>query len=159
LTSATFSGAATTRGPEDDAIFIHGFTSSSAFWAQTVFPELATANRRLFAVDLLGFGDSPKPANCAYTLRDHVEAIERSLVDPLGLDSFHLVSHSMGCTVAIALAARNPARVKSITLVAPVRNRSELILRYTVLSAHDVALHICSSRTSCLAKRRRARRR
>ncbi|KAM0913469.1 hypothetical protein ACQ4PT_012139 [Festuca glaucescens] len=116
-------GAATTgseRGPEDDAIFIHGFTSSSSFWAQTVFPELAAAaNRRLLAVDLLGFGDSPKPANCAYTLRDHVEAIERSLIDPLGLTSFHLVSHSMGCTVAIALAARNPARVKSITLVAP----------------------------------------
>ncbi|KAM0909292.1 hypothetical protein ACQ4PT_014908 [Festuca glaucescens] len=115
--------AATTiseRGPEDDAIFIHGFTSSSSFWAQTVFPELAaTANRRLLAVDLLGFGDSPKPANCAYTLRDHLEAIERSLIDPLNLTSFHLVSHSMGCTVAIALAARNPARVKSVTLVAP----------------------------------------
>nr|XP_051213594.1 probable lysophospholipase BODYGUARD 4 isoform X2 [Lolium perenne] len=108
------------RGPGDDAIFIHGFTSSSSFWAETVFPELAAAeNRRLLAVDLLGFGDSPKPANCAYTLRDHVEAIERSLIEPLGLASFHLVSHSMGCTVAIALAARNPARVRSITLVAP----------------------------------------
>ncbi|KAK1677826.1 hypothetical protein QYE76_038674 [Lolium multiflorum] len=118
-------GAATERserGPGCDAIFIHGFTSSSSFWARTVFPELAAAaaDRRLLAVDLLGFGDSPKPANCAYTLRDHVEAIERSLVDPLGLSSFHLVSHSMGCTVAIALAARNPARVRSITLVAPL---------------------------------------
>ncbi|KAF7013869.1 hypothetical protein CFC21_027916 [Triticum aestivum] len=105
----------------DDAIFIHGFTSSSSFWAQTVFPEPAAANhRRLIAVDLLGFGDSPKPANCAYTLRDHVEAIERSLVDPLHLGSFHLVSHSMGCTIAIALAAKHPARVKSVTLVAPL---------------------------------------
>lgn len=103
----------------DDAIFIHGFTSSPSFWAQTVFPELATANRRLLAVDLLGFGGSPKPANCAYTLGDHVEAIERSLIDPLNLTSFHLVSHSMGCTVAIALAAKHPARIKSITLVAP----------------------------------------
>ncbi|CAM0907577.1 unnamed protein product [Alopecurus aequalis] len=122
---------------EDDAIFMHGFTSSSSFWAQTVFPEMATANRRrLLAVDLLGFGDSPKPANCAYTLRDHVEAIERSLIDPLHLRSFHLVSHSMGCTVAVALAAKHPARVKSITLVAPV---------------------ICCSRTYCRAKRRRAR--
>ncbi|KAE8782211.1 lipase 1 [Hordeum vulgare] len=104
----------------DNAIFIHGFTSSSSFWAQTVFPEPAAAShRRLIAVDLLGFGDSPKPANCAYTLRDHVEAIERSLLDPLHLSSFHLVSHSMGCTIAIALAAKHPARVKSITLVAP----------------------------------------
>uniref|UniRef100_A0ACD5YBT5 Uncharacterized protein n=1 Tax=Avena sativa TaxID=4498 RepID=A0ACD5YBT5_AVESA len=110
---------AAATGREDDAIFVHGFTSSSAFWAQTVFPELATANRRLLAVDLLGFGDSPKPANCAYTLRDHVEAIERSVIDPLDITSFHLVSHSMGCIVALALAAKHPARVKSITLVAP----------------------------------------
>ncbi|XP_040257460.1 probable lysophospholipase BODYGUARD 4 isoform X1 [Aegilops tauschii subsp. strangulata] len=117
-------GAEETRSESDrgdDAIFIHGFTSSSSFWAQTVFPEPAAANhRRLIAVDLLGFGDSPKPANCAYTLRDHVEAIERSLVDPLHLGSFHLVSHSMGCTIAIALAAKHPARVKSVTLVAPL---------------------------------------
>ncbi|KAM3392250.1 hypothetical protein ACQJBY_013402 [Aegilops geniculata] len=116
-------GAEETRSESDggdDAIFIHGFTSSSSFWARTVFPEPAAADhRRLIAVDLLGFGDSPKPANCAYTLRDHVEAIERSLVDPLHLGSFHLVSHSMGCTVAIALAAKHPARVKSVTLVAP----------------------------------------
>ncbi|VAH26260.1 unnamed protein product [Triticum turgidum subsp. durum] len=63
--------------------------------------------------------DRPKPVNCAYTLRDHVEAIERSLIDPLHLGSFHLVSHSMGCTIAIALAAKHPARVKSVTLVAP----------------------------------------
>jgi pimeloyl-ACP methyl ester carboxylesterase len=160
------SGArASERGPEDDAIFIHGFTSSSSFWAQTVFPELApAANRRLLAVDLLGFGDSPKPANCAYTLRDHVEAIDRSLIDPLGLSSFHLVSHSMGCTVAIALAARNPARVRSITLVAPVRTRSEYVLRdmYTFCSVDRVvfmALHCMypSSRTSCPAKRGRVR--
>uniref|UniRef100_A0ACD5WQS9 Uncharacterized protein n=1 Tax=Avena sativa TaxID=4498 RepID=A0ACD5WQS9_AVESA len=111
--------AAGTGSHEGDAIFVHGFTSSSSFWAQTVFPELAAANRRLLAVDLLGFGDSPKPANCAYTLRDHVEAIERSLVDPLALASFHLVGHSMGCVVALALAAKHPARVKSVTLVAP----------------------------------------
>uniref|UniRef100_A0A453AMY1 AB hydrolase-1 domain-containing protein n=1 Tax=Aegilops tauschii subsp. strangulata TaxID=200361 RepID=A0A453AMY1_AEGTS len=138
INARDFTGAEETRsesGRGDDAIFIHGFTSSSSFWAQTVFPEPAAANhRRLIAVDLLGFGDSPKPANCAYTLRDHVEAIERSLIDPLHLGSFHLVSHSMGCTVAIALAAKHPARVKSVTLVAPVRTprtRSELDLHYS----------------------------
>uniref|UniRef100_A0A453AKQ0 AB hydrolase-1 domain-containing protein n=1 Tax=Aegilops tauschii subsp. strangulata TaxID=200361 RepID=A0A453AKQ0_AEGTS len=124
INAGDFTGAEETRSESDrgdDAIFIHGFTSSSSFWAQTVFPEPAAANhRRLIAVDLLGFGDSPKPANCAYTLRDHVEAIERSLVDPLHLGSFHLVSHSMGCTIAIALAAKHPARVKSVTLVAPL---------------------------------------
>uniref|UniRef100_A0A0A9B2U5 AB hydrolase-1 domain-containing protein n=1 Tax=Arundo donax TaxID=35708 RepID=A0A0A9B2U5_ARUDO len=118
--------AAGTQGGDDhevsateDAIFIHGFTSSSSFWAETVFPESSILNCRLFAVDLLGFGDSSKPANCMYRLKDHVEAIERSLIEPLSLSSFHLVSHSMGCIIALELAARHPTRVKSITLVAP----------------------------------------
>uniref|UniRef100_J3MP92 AB hydrolase-1 domain-containing protein n=1 Tax=Oryza brachyantha TaxID=4533 RepID=J3MP92_ORYBR len=113
--------ATTTRSDQDDAIFIHGFTSSSSFWSETVFHESSSvlSNCRMFAVDLLGFGKSPKPANCMYRLKDHVEMIERSLIDPLNLSSFHLVSHSMGCIIAIALAAKHPERVRSITLIAP----------------------------------------
>ncbi|GJN33457.1 hypothetical protein PR202_gb22060 [Eleusine coracana subsp. coracana] len=110
----------------EDAIFIHGFTSSSSFWTQTVFRESSSSSVldscRLFAVDILGFGRSPKPGNCKYRLKDHVDAIERSLlVEPNTKlsSSFHLVSHSMGCIIALALAARHPSRVKSITLVAP----------------------------------------
>ncbi|BAF22590.1 probable lysophospholipase BODYGUARD 4 [Oryza sativa Japonica Group] len=114
-------GAVTTtqQSGEEDAIFIHGFTSSSSFWA-TVFRESSILNNcRMLAVDLLGFGKSPKPANCMYRLKDHVEMIERSLIDPLNLSSFHLVSHSMGCIIALALAAKHPERVRSITLIAP----------------------------------------
>nr|CAB3503407.1 unnamed protein product [Digitaria exilis] len=106
------------------AVFIHGFTSSSSFWAETVFREgssLLHSSTRLLAVDLLGFGQSPKPGNCMYTLKDHVEAIERTLlIDPPPhnnlMSSFHLVGHSMGCIIALALAAKHPTRVKSITL-------------------------------------------
>uniref|UniRef100_A0A0D9X322 AB hydrolase-1 domain-containing protein n=1 Tax=Leersia perrieri TaxID=77586 RepID=A0A0D9X322_9ORYZ len=111
---------ATKQSDQEDAIFIHGFTSSSSFWAETVFHESSILNNcRMFAVDLLGFGKSPKPANCMYRLKDHVDMIERSLIDPLNLSSFHLVSHSMGCIIATALAAKHPERVRSITLIAP----------------------------------------
>lgn len=104
-------------------IFIHGFLSSSSLWKETVFLNLSkrsSQNYRLFAVDLLGFGRSPKPGDCTYTLRNHVEMIERSVIVPFELNSFHLVAHSMGCVIALALAAKHPASVKSITLVAPV---------------------------------------
>lgn len=118
----------TTRAPNpENAIFVHGFASSSSFWSETVFRESSCIldGCRLFAVDLLGFGRSPKPANCMYRVRDHVEAIERTLIlagdgeSQSLMSSFHLVSHSMGCTIALALAAKHPTRVKSITLVAP----------------------------------------
>ncbi|XP_062166082.1 probable lysophospholipase BODYGUARD 4 isoform X3 [Alnus glutinosa] len=106
----------------ENVIFLHGFLSSSSFWTETVFPNLSETiyhNYRLFAVDLLGFGRSPKPRDCSYTLNNHVEMIEKSVISPFQLDSFHLVAHSMGCIIALALAAKYSNSVKSIILVAP----------------------------------------
>ena len=107
-------------------VFIHGFISSSGFWTETVLPHVsreARARRRLFAVDLLGFGRSPKPADSLYTLREHVEMIERSVIERYKVGPFHIVAHSLGSILALALAVKYPAAVKSITLVAPVRTR------------------------------------
>ncbi|MED6218322.1 hypothetical protein PIB30_025725 [Stylosanthes scabra] len=106
----------------ENVIFLHGFMSSSSFWTETVFPcfsEKVNQDYRLIAIDLLGFGKSPKPRDCNYTLKEHVEIIERSVIQPLQLDTFHLVAHSMGCIIALAIAAKHPTSVKSITLVAP----------------------------------------
>ncbi|XP_076895932.1 putative lysophospholipase BODYGUARD 4 [Bidens hawaiensis] len=105
--------------PTENVIFLHGFMSSSFIWTETIFPELVDPKYRLFAVDLLGFGSSPKPRDCLYTLNDHLEAVEKSVIREFDLKSFHLVAHSMGCIIAIALAAKYPNSLKSITLVAP----------------------------------------
>lgn len=109
--------------PDENVMFLHGFLSSSSLWTERVFPNLSETtklNYRLFAVDLLGFGRSPKPRNSFYTLKDHLEKIEESVIHQFGLNSFHLVAHSMGCLIALALAAKYPNSVKTITLVAPV---------------------------------------
>ncbi|GMH26696.1 hypothetical protein Nepgr_028539 [Nepenthes gracilis] len=106
----------------ENVVFFHGFMSSSSHWTETVFKHLSEPlkeNYRLIAVDLLGFGRSPKPRDISYTLRDHLEMIEKSVIFPYNLKSFHLVAHSMGCVIALALAARYPESVKSLTLVAP----------------------------------------
>ncbi|XP_022633480.1 probable lysophospholipase BODYGUARD 5 isoform X2 [Vigna radiata var. radiata] len=95
---------------------------------ETVFPyfsEKTNHEYRLIGIDLLGFGKSPKPRDCSYTLQDHVEMIEKSVVLPLEMTTFHLVAHSMGCIIALALAAKYPKNVKSITLVAPPYTSSE----------------------------------
>ncbi|PON85924.1 Alpha/beta hydrolase fold [Trema orientale] len=112
----------TNEKPAENVIFLHGFLSSSSLWTETVFPnqsESVKCKYRLFAIDLLGFGRSPKPRDCFYTLKNHLEMIEKSVISQLQLDSFHLVAHSMGCIIAMALAAKHPKSVKSITLVAP----------------------------------------
>ncbi|KAF8397100.1 hypothetical protein HHK36_016007 [Tetracentron sinense] len=106
----------------EDVLFIHGFISSSAFWTETVFPNFSNAAKssyRLFAVDLLGFGRSLKPTDSLYTLREHVDMIERSVIEPYKVKSFHIVAHSLGCILALALAVKYPGSVKSLTLLAP----------------------------------------
>ncbi|KAJ3682067.1 hypothetical protein LUZ60_014640 [Juncus effusus] len=115
------------QGPKDDkmvedVLFIHGFISSSAFWTETVFPNFSVSTKsryRMFAVDLLGFGSSPKPADSLYTLREHIEMIEKSVLDPYKVKSFHIVAHSLGSIIALALAVKYPGAVKSLTLIAP----------------------------------------
>lgn len=107
---------------ESNVIFIHGFLSSSSLWIETILPSLSEATKlayRLFAVDLLGFGKSPKPSNCSYTVAQHVEMIEQSVLQPYKIKSFHLVAHSMGCIISLALAAKHPDMLKSITLLSP----------------------------------------
>ncbi|WMV44126.1 hypothetical protein MTR67_037511 [Solanum verrucosum] len=107
---------------EEDVIFIHGFISSSAFWTETLFPNFSKAAKskyRLFAVDLLGFGRSPKPSDSLYTIREHLEMIEKSVLEAHKVKSFHIVAHSLGCILALALAVKYPGSVKSLTLIAP----------------------------------------
>nr|WDA53446.1 putative lysophospholipase bodyguard 1 [Erycina pusilla] len=106
----------------EDVLFIHGFISSSAFWTETVFPNFSDAAKsryRFFAVDLLGFGRSPKPADSLYTLRDHVDMIERSVLKRHNVRSLHIVAHSLGSILALALAVKHPDAIKSLTLLAP----------------------------------------
>ncbi|KAF5180103.1 Alpha/beta hydrolase-1 [Thalictrum thalictroides] len=105
----------------EDVLFIHGFISSSAFWTETVFPNFsdnAKSKYRLIAIDLLGFGRSPKPTDSLYTLREHIEMIERVL-DQYKVKSFHVVAHSLGSILALAMAVRHPGAIKSLTLLAP----------------------------------------
>ncbi|PIA53099.1 hypothetical protein AQUCO_00900012v1 [Aquilegia coerulea] len=128
--------------PVENVIFLHGFLSSSSFWVESTFPNLsqtAKHNYRLFAVDLLGFGKSPKPWDCLYTLKDHVNMIEQSLINPFSLNSFHIVAHSMGCIIALALASKYLNSVKSITLVAAVS--ISILLQITSQHVYYLVLH------------------
>lgn len=109
----------------EDVLFIHGFVSSSSFWTQTLFPNFSSTAKsmyRLFAVDLLGFGRSPKPIDSLYTLREHVDMIEKSVLEAHKVKSFHIVAHSLGCILALAIAVKHPEAVKSLTLLAPVNS-------------------------------------
>jgi pimeloyl-ACP methyl ester carboxylesterase len=47
------------------------------------------------------------------------------VIERYGIRKFHVVAHSMGCTVALALAGYDPSAVQSVTLISPVRHLSD----------------------------------
>ena len=82
---------------------IHGFPTSSWDWAR-VAPALARRHS-LLVFDLLGFGDSDKPAGhdwSAFEQADIVEALWRRF----GVQDTAVLAHDVGLTIALELIAR-----------------------------------------------------
>ncbi len=105
------------RGSGSVVVLIHGIASSSVTF-QNVVP-LLEADYRCISIDLLGFGGSPMPEGCEYTLTDHVDALARTIRSLRLREPFVLVGHSMGGLIAPRYAARNRRRVKRLVLVSP----------------------------------------
>jgi pimeloyl-ACP methyl ester carboxylesterase len=94
-------------------VLIHGYTASLA-WFGELTPRLA-ADHRVISVDLLGHGGSEKPSS-GYEISDQANAIAEALAE-LGVSDATLVGHSLGASVAAAVAEQSPdlaARVVNI---------------------------------------------
>jgi pimeloyl-ACP methyl ester carboxylesterase len=84
--------------PESPAIvLLHGLGTSSFLWRHLI-PLLAPWTH-VVAPDLLGAGDSAKPAEADYGLEGHVTRV-RELVDALDIASFAAVGHAEGGGIA-----------------------------------------------------------
>ena len=92
-------------------LLLHGFPDSSDLWRNQM-PALIDAGLRVVAPDLRGFGKSDKPPEVeAYAmpvlLQDTV-----GLLDQLGIERAHVVSHDWGAVVGWLLAAQHPERLE-----------------------------------------------
>jgi pyruvate dehydrogenase E2 component (dihydrolipoamide acetyltransferase) len=103
-------------GQDGDAILlVHGYGGDRNSWL--FLQEPLAAKYRVYALDLPGHGTSAKDVGDGSlgVLADAVTGV----LDALGADRAHLVGHSMGGAVALAVAASDPGRVASLTLIAP----------------------------------------
>ena len=80
-----------------------------------VMPVLAE-KYKVIAVDVLGFGESVKPAR-PYTIPDHGKSLI-SFLDAMGIERVSLVGHHTGAKLAVELAATHPERVDKMVLSA-----------------------------------------
>ncbi len=104
-------------GEGEVLVLLHGIECSSNYW-NNIVPELSKKHR-VIAVDLLGFGESPKPRNIAYDLEDQIKWLKRTL-ESMGIKKLGILGHSLGALVAMKYAAAYPEEVKRLYLASPV---------------------------------------
>jgi pimeloyl-ACP methyl ester carboxylesterase len=80
--------------------------------------EPLASDFRVYAVDLLGFGYSDKPANAPYSADLYVEMLSDFLREAVGRPA-HVVAHSLSAAFAVRVADEHPELVESLVLVSP----------------------------------------
>jgi pimeloyl-ACP methyl ester carboxylesterase len=150
--------------PDGDAVvFVHGLGGRWTNWLENLLP-LASAGRRVIALDLPGFGASPMPAE-----KVSIPGYGRWLVALLGeldVSSAALVGNSMGGFIAAEVAIQAPALVDRLVLISAAgitseKQRSDQVLgalyRVEALSAYVTGAIV--ARAAWLSRRPALRRR
>lgn len=97
--------------PRTPLVFVHGINGVAEQWSPVAG---LVAGRGLLAVDLRGHGDS-EPGG-SYEAADYAADVSTAM-SALGITRAHLVGASFGAGVCVTLAATEPDRVASLTLV------------------------------------------
>lgn len=105
-------------GSGQTVVLLHGFLSSKAYWSK-VSRLLSRRGHRVIAIDLVGFGDAPKPKDIRYSYDDHIRHIHEAISQLNVPKNFMLVGHSMGALLAMRYAYQYPDDVSHLALVNP----------------------------------------
>jgi pimeloyl-ACP methyl ester carboxylesterase len=120
------------QGRGSPVILIHGIASSYHNWDDLI-PELVSEGYSSYALDLLGHGDSPKPASRAYQMEWMYQHFAGWMKSLRLSEPAILIGHSLGGYLALEYARRVPAWTHSLVLVDPLYSLSQLpsLLRRT----------------------------
>ncbi|HEU4980828.1 MAG TPA: alpha/beta fold hydrolase, partial [Solirubrobacterales bacterium] len=102
-----------TPRPGSPIVLVHCYTCSMNWW-DDVGPLLAR-DHRVIRVDLLGHGGSDKPGS-GYSIPDQASAVAEALA-ALGVSGATVVGHSLGGTVATAIAEQSPQLASRVVII------------------------------------------
>lgn len=95
------------EGSGPSLLLLHGFPTASWDWNK-IWDSL-TPSYRVVTLDFIGFGFSDKPGGYSYSIFDQSDLVE-GLLKHLDIQSYHILSHDVGDTVAQELLARDNER-------------------------------------------------
>lgn len=136
-------------GSGQPIVLLHGLAGSARYWDE--FSKVLSKNYRAFAIDLLGFGRSPKPRAIDYTIEDHIESIIYTLKRLKITDPVILVGFSTGAIIAAALAGGYSQLVKKLILVSPPVYESPAQAKKYLAAASPLPEHLLYGPTAKVA--------
>lgn len=98
-------------------LLLHGFAGDKENWNQ-VGQLLINANCHVVAPDLPGFGQNVKHPDLSHDVTTQTKRV-RAFINKTGFKGFYLVGHSVGGSIAAAIAYSAPQEVASLTLIEP----------------------------------------
>ncbi len=121
----TFTHDGTTVAYRDEGsgpviLFLHNGGTSSTIWREQI--AALSATHRCIAVDLPGFGASPRPEPPA-TLGDMIDLII-ALIEENNLAPVTLVGNCMGSNIAVQVSRKRPDLITSVLAVNPLTEAS-----------------------------------
>ncbi len=141
-------------------IFIHGLSGCWQNWLESI-PFFAR-ERRVIALDLPGFGESPRPAG-RISIPGYTRTLDL-LGDALEIDRAVIVGSSMGGFIGADLAIRHPRRVDQLCLVSAaglsmeyIRSERRRSWRQRVENLTFFSLAWLASRSDVVVRRPRLR--
>lgn len=103
-------------GSGPPVVLLHNLGTSRLVWTHQI--EALSARHTVYAVDLLGYGDSDRGTRGEYTLGNYTDLLER-LIDDLGLERVTLIGNCVGAATALAYTLRAPHNVAALVLANP----------------------------------------
>lgn len=107
-------------GEGEPVVLVHGFGASTFSWRHNL--AALAHHRRVYALDLPGFGYSSRSSERQYSLRRTAQTL-RAFLSRLGVARASLVGNSIGGAVALQLAHDFPESVDKLVLVGAFTTR------------------------------------
>lgn len=107
----------TPKKPKATFVLIHGIGNSLHSWDAMV--DKMPRDVRIIGIDLLGFGESPRPGWAVYDAKTQARSVGVTLLGLRLMQQPIIVGHSLGALVAVELAKRYPVVPSRLVLCSP----------------------------------------